>query len=86
MIYTVTFNPAIDLSLIHIFSGQIDGELPALAQQLMAVPRRAHADGYHAGLGADGACPADGDKVGLIQPAAGSAVSYTHLLFLLARF
>ena len=55
----------------QLFGGQIDGELPALAQQLMAVPLRAHADGYHAGLCADGTCPADGDKVGLIQPAAG---------------
>ena len=31
---------------------------------MVAVPFRPHTDGNHAGLGADGAGPADGDEVG----------------------
>ena len=55
----------------QLFSGQIDGKLSALLDEVVAVPLGADADGYHAGLGADGACPADGDEVGLLQPTAG---------------
>ena len=51
--------------------GQIDGELPALPDEVVTEPLRSDADGYHAGLGADGARPADGDEVGGLQPAAG---------------
>ena len=51
--------------------GQVDGKLAALPDEVVAVSLGADADGYHAGLGADGAGPTDGDKVGLVQPAAG---------------
>ena len=50
---------------------QVDGELSARLDEMVAVPLGADADGHHAGLGADGARPADGDEVGLVQPAAG---------------
>ena len=38
---------------------------------MVSISVRPDADAHHAGLGADGARPADGDEVGLIQPAAG---------------
>ena len=53
------------------FGGQIDGKLSAFLNEVVAVAFRPNADGYHAGLGADGARPADGDEIGLFQPAAG---------------
>ena len=55
----------------QLLGGQVDGKLSTLLDEMVAVPFGADADGYHAGLGADGACPADGDEVGLLQPAAG---------------
>ena len=53
------------------FGGQVDGKLPALLNEVVAEPFRPHADAHHAGLCADGARPADGDEVGVLQPAAG---------------
>ena len=53
------------------FGGQVDGKLSAFLNEVVAVAFRPNADGYHAGLGADGAGPTDGDEVGLLQPAAG---------------
>ena len=53
------------------FGGQIDGKLSAFLNEVVAVALRPNADGHHAGLGADGARPADGDEVGVVQPAAG---------------
>ena len=53
------------------FGGQVDGKLPALLNEVVAEPFRPHADAHHAGLCADGARPADGDEVGVVQPAAG---------------
>ena len=53
------------------FGGQIDGKLAALLDQVVAESLRPDADGDHAGLGADGAGPADRDQVGRFQPAAG---------------
>ena len=55
----------------QLFSGQVDGKLSALLDEVVAVPFGADADGYHAGLGADGARPADGDEVRCFQTAAG---------------
>ena len=66
---------ALDAAPVHgadkALGGQVDGKLPALFDQMVAEPLGADADGHHAGLGADGACPADGDEVGCFQPAAG---------------
>ena len=66
---------ALDAAPVHgadkALGGQVDGKLPALFDQMVAEPLGADADGHHAGLGADGACPADGDEVGGFQPAAG---------------
>ena len=42
-------------------------KLSAFLNEVVAVALRPNADGHHAGLGADGARPADGDEVWLFQ-------------------
>ena len=61
----------------QLFSGQVDGKLSALLDEVVAVPLGANADGYHAGLGADGAAPANRDQVG--RPS--RAAAYQHRRF-----
>ena len=59
------------------FCRQIDDKLAAFFDQMVAVPFRPHTDGNHAGLGADGAAPANRDQVG--RPS--RAAAYQHRRF-----